>query len=130
MAKFETKTNKKQEHEVAMAMEKHFGCKMLEMPEFSACDYISYLSGEAIALIEVRVRSKEYETFFFAEKKRISLLTLSELLRLPAYMAVKLPDRLTFIDVSKEPCKREYGGRNDIRVEQDREWLVHYKLKG
>jgi Holliday junction resolvase len=126
MPKFETESNKSQERQVADRIASEYCFDMIEFGEFSACDFIASRNGKAIALIEVRVRSKKYDTFYFAKKKRDSLVLLSEMLCIPAYMAVKFPDILKFIDVSKEPDKYSFGGRNDIRVPQDKEELVEY----
>jgi Holliday junction resolvase len=128
MPKFETGKNKDNEHNVAKKISEFTGYDMIEFGEFSSCDFLASKNGKAIALVEVRVRSKMYDTFYFAKKKRDDLLTLSKLLRIPAYMAVQFPDTLMYIDISREPDKYSFGGRNDIRVPQDKEDLVEYKI--
>lgn len=126
MPKFETSINKGNEHEVAKMISDATGYDMIEFGEFSSCDFLAASNNKAVALVEIRVRSKMYDTFYFAKKKRDALLQLSELLRIPAYMAVKFPNKIMYFDVSKEPDKYSYGGRNDIRVPQDKEDLVEY----
>lgn len=130
----ETNVDKILEHRVIERIEAaNWSMQAIEMPPFSVVDYCLTRAGDICALLEVKVRKPTIETvkgyggLMLKERKITELNQLSDLLRLPSFVAfafeqgegpILLCDvrRLTGLPAVEPPERRNYRG---LECDQD-----------
>jgi hypothetical protein len=111
---------------VGEAIAEWVGAEMIKTDEFCCFDFLALRGGQLVGILEVKCRNNpiyEYPSLMLSKQKVDRILQASELLRVPALLAVSFLGQIAVMDLSgfKDLGPARYGERTDRGDKMDRE---------
>ncbi len=132
--RYETAEDRAAEQAVANVIATEFGYAMYKLPLAYEVDYAAMdVKGRLHGFVEVKVRSKRYDTLILSMHKVSALHNSARTFNVKAAVAVQWPDGPPEIMVLTEyrltQAEVYWGGRKDRGDDQDEEPVVHFPAK-
>lgn len=126
MPVYETSEDRKREAGVANVLCSSWKCDAIMLPKKSVADAILMKDEDVKAFVEIKCRSKEYDTYMISQRKINDLKSASTMFQVKSLVVVSYPNRICYFDASIEPDRVEQGGRIDRNDNHDVEQMNHY----
>lgn len=128
MPLYETSDDRKREASIASILCCKWGCDAIMLPKKSIADAMLVDDESVKALIEIKCRNKEYDTYMISQRKINDLRQAADMFQVKSLVVVSFPDRICYFDSAMEPDKVEKGGRTDRNDSHDVEQMNHYSV--
>jgi len=125
---YETSSDRKREANIVSILCCKWGCDAIMLPERSIADAMLTVDQGVKALVEVKCRGKEYDTYMISQRKINDLKMAADMFQVKSLVVVSFPDRICYFDSAMEPDKVEQGGRTDRNDSHDVEQMNHYSV--
>ena len=123
---YETTSDRKRESSVVSILCCKWSCDAIMLPKRSIADAMLTVDEGVKALVEVKCRGKEYDTYMISQRKINDLKMAADMFQAKSLVVVSFPDRICYFDSAIEPDKVERGGRTDRNDSHDVEQMNHY----
>ena len=125
---YETPSDTERERNTAERVATAWGYDVRKLKAFYAYDYALF-SGETLeAFVEIKVRTRTFETYWLLLAKWSAMNSLIQTAHVPGLFVVAWPGRTMFTTVSNRPLRVLLGGRTDRGDASDIEPLVEIPL--
>lgn len=125
---YETSSDRKRETSVVSVLCCKWGCDAIMLPKKSIADAMLVVDEGVKALVEVKCRGKEYDTYMISQRKINDLKMAADMFQVKSLVVVSFPERICYFDASMEPDMVEQGGRTDRNDSNDIEQMNHYNV--
>jgi len=124
---WESSGDRRNESDVARALEARWDCRLHKLPKQYRMDYFVTRGGKGFAFVEVKCRthsSTRYKTLMLSLSKHMAAKTMSHATGLPVLLVVRYTDATRFVSLTDE-FPMSMGGRTaTARDERDLEPII------